>query len=365
MITMRGIKRGSLTLSASGQTSATDDGLGEFSSASFVGTVDYDSGLITRTGGVGSSSAVTATYIPQGPSNQPAHTMRIDVDLSNRGTVHSLVLDPLPSPGSVIVDYRALGKWYRLRDNGDGALKGRVDAEGVGNMNYATGALILTLGALPDVDSAILVSWSTGVHYTIRAGATSDSGGVARFKATLPNIPIAHSGVTMSYVVGGVTRNCTVNGSGVISGTGVTGKLSFTTGEVELEFTSNLPDSASVMTWNYDYIKKNLVGDPEVFTQVSVASSTSMTVGGPIVPGTLSGLVPFGVVGMVKVVDDGSGIVSAIGGHSASGIAYSGGAIGTINYTTGLITITAGINYTYQRWVKDKPRSVPTWAPYA
>ena len=36
-------------------------------------------------------------------------------------------------------------------------------------VNHATGSVMLTLGALPDVDTAILFSWATPVNYTNRS----------------------------------------------------------------------------------------------------------------------------------------------------------------------------------------------------
>ena len=149
----RGIVPGSLSIGG-----VTDNKLGVLNGTGFVGTVDYETGAVYRSGG-NASTSLTATYTPAAAVAQPAHTIDVSVDLNNRGTVYVLTLNPLPNPGSIIVDYRALGKWYRLRDLGDGSLAGTDPAYGVGTITYASGSLVLTLGALPDVDSSVIVSW--------------------------------------------------------------------------------------------------------------------------------------------------------------------------------------------------------------
>ncbi|MCL7938835.1 hypothetical protein M8009_00770 [Halomonas sp. ATCH28] len=98
---------------------------------------------------------------------QVAETLQIGVAVNNRGYSYTRNLQPLPAPGTVVVEFLALGKWYTLRDeNGNGELTG----SGTGQVNFATGSLSITLQELPDVDSAILIYWGTPVHYVDRAG---------------------------------------------------------------------------------------------------------------------------------------------------------------------------------------------------
>lgn len=53
------------------------------------------------------------------------------------------------------------GKWYRLYDKGNGAIKGLDSSYGSASINYATGSIILTTGALPDNGTAIMFYWAT------------------------------------------------------------------------------------------------------------------------------------------------------------------------------------------------------------
>lgn len=60
--------------------------------------------------------------------------------------------------GHMTVDYMVFGKWVRLTDNGQGQFTGRPGA-GSGTLNYDSGSLVATLGALPDVGSKIIFTW--------------------------------------------------------------------------------------------------------------------------------------------------------------------------------------------------------------
>ena len=67
--------------------------------------------------------------------------------------VSSLSLAADWAPGSVRIVYRALGNTYTLTDDGAGNLKGN----GSGTVSYLTGSVSVTLQALPDDRSAIVI----------------------------------------------------------------------------------------------------------------------------------------------------------------------------------------------------------------
>ena len=64
----------------------------------------------------------------------------------------------------------AQGNWYVLSDNGAGAVSGSDPSFGAGTVSYITGAAQVTLGALPDVGSQIMLAWATPAHTSIRVG---------------------------------------------------------------------------------------------------------------------------------------------------------------------------------------------------
>ncbi|MBF9263609.1 hypothetical protein [Paracidovorax cattleyae] len=142
-----------------------------------------------------------------------AHTQRIRINQSNRGFSYVALLKPLPDPGTLIVSYRALGNWYTLADDGAGVLTGA----GSGRVIYTTGSLDMTLQALPDNASSIIIQWGERVAYTDRSsqGAQIRAPEVAWQLSRRGTTP---GSVTVRWPSGGVIRTATDNGSGKFVG---------------------------------------------------------------------------------------------------------------------------------------------------
>ncbi len=161
----QGILPGSVVLSVSGYTFIDHKGflvVSESGAADggFTGEVDYASGQIEIIRGTSWSSTVAITATPAVPLMQSFDSMEIEVTLGNRSYNYTpMLVDPLPTPGGVYISYMAQGKWYELRDDGRGVFSGFEDGMGTGTINYGTGSCIITLGALPDVDSSIIIQW--------------------------------------------------------------------------------------------------------------------------------------------------------------------------------------------------------------
>ncbi len=142
-----------------------------------------------------------------------AHTRRIKIGQSNRGFSFVALLKPLPEPGTVIVSYRALGNWYTLADDGEGLLTGA----GSGRVIYTTGSMDMTLQALPDDASSIVIQWAERVAFTNRATQG------ASINAPLTALRLANPGatpttVTVRWASGGILRAVTDDGAGRFSG---------------------------------------------------------------------------------------------------------------------------------------------------
>lgn len=136
-----------------------------------VGTVNYGAGeiLINATNYTGYISSVS--FRPAGSELQVADTAREEVTINNRGSSWTKNINPPPAPGSLIVSYRSQGRWYDLRDDGTGVLRGASAAHGSGDVNFVTGGAKLSTGELPDVGSAIIWSWGTRARYFNRSDA--------------------------------------------------------------------------------------------------------------------------------------------------------------------------------------------------
>lgn len=317
------------------------------------GSIDYVSGeykLIVWH----ASLTFDGTYRPGAEVSQAAHTRSIPITLATRGTVFVQTLSPLPVPGSVVVEYRALGRWYRLRDNGAGVLVANQSSEGTGSVDYTTGAVIITLGALPDVDSAVLMSWGSPAHYAVRAGTAVDADTTLNCAYTLAHVPVVPGSLIVSYLVGSVARTANDSGgAGTITGTGVTGTINYATGEVELRFATP-PDRGTQLSNAYTWRD----GDGLITT-----STTAVVSGGAF---TLPGTAPFRAGGTLRfLVSHPLGAISLPAYITSAGVVrvargldttldpvryWADQAVGTLNTATGQVTLSAGVIIKQERW---------------
>ena len=161
------------------------------------------------------ASGLTAVDIVSGGETfaciGPSHTGKIDVQIANRAFTYVFSCLPIPAAGTLHVDFRALGKWYRLEDDGTGTLSG----EGSGHIDYSTGTASFTFNALPDVGSAVLLAWASGIHFVDRAGTAEISR--VTFADTLAT-PAEPGSVTFTWLSGGVTKTATADTAGTVTG---------------------------------------------------------------------------------------------------------------------------------------------------
>lgn len=331
----------------------------------YAGTVDYATGAlnlyVSWANGFGDGT-IFASYTPAVEVSQASHTREYTIDLATRGTVWVETLRPVPAPGTLLVDYRALGKWYRLRDDGTGKIAGDDAAYGTGTIDYVSGAMVVTLGALPDVGSSIMLAWGSTAHYKILAGAAQDTGGKMRMHMVLPDAPVATGGtVAISYPVNGVTA---VHGtdavSGVISGD-VTGTINYATGDLFIEFTNKLPDATSYITVDYKQVQPTDASAPtSVSGTLVVGDLTNIVIdtkGQALRPGQVVLTIPVAFLtdnwrGTATLVDDGNGTLlstaqmmtftAANGGMTQQVSVRGGQGCGTVNYATGVCSILPG-----------------------
>ncbi|WP_454752065.1 hypothetical protein [Cupriavidus necator] len=231
------------TLRMDGWASITDDGNGQLSlSGSAIGTIDYANGSFTLTATPGFSGTVAVLFKPAASPVKVTETASIDIDVTNRGNVYTMTLNPPPKPRALKVAYMAQGNWYEMSDQGStgsvGLIRGGDPAIGSGTINYLTGTVILTLGALPDIDSAVMFFWSTPAEYFNRAGTTAQLPRVQFTVAAEANQKLIESSVSISWSNSGA-KTATANASGVISGDG-TGFVRWVNGTYQIELVPNL-----------------------------------------------------------------------------------------------------------------------------
>lgn len=276
---------GSLSI-ALGAHSLTDDGLGivKYNGVG-VGAIAYGTGQITLSAGTPyTSGSVSITYGPAAPVQLPSHTTLRPVTAANRSYVWVVPLSPQPSPGSIEIAYQAQGRWYTLRDNGQGAIAGSDSSYGSGSVNYGTGTVNVTLGALPDAGSAIMFAWGTPAEYI---PMTQPELGI---QAPLVDYTLASGNcepgtLSISWDSGGSTVTATDDGEGNITGA-ATGQIYYGTGRLYFRPTV-IPSSGAQYQISYDSAHPDDIVDQMASGVVSGIAYTTTLPNAPIRPGSV------------------------------------------------------------------------------
>lgn len=198
----------------------SDDGLGGLQNGSgvIIGSVIYETGeiLFNENAPTYASGATTVGYMPVAIGSQQAHTKAIGVTEENRRLNWAETLLPIPEKKTLVVSYMALGNWYVMQDDGNGIIAGSDPSIGAGTISYVTGAMLISLGALPDAGSSIILSYGSGVHYVSRVGDIN----VSTQKEM--RFSIGHSikpgTFALSWTSGVDEKTATADAHGIISG---------------------------------------------------------------------------------------------------------------------------------------------------
>jgi len=402
----RGFLPGSLALTIGGVAYKDDSNAGivlsNGTAGAYGGFVDYASGAITITKTTSWTAAVSASALPAVAVYANAGTSFIPISINNRGFSYVNTLNPKPTPGSLIVDYKALDKWYRLYDDGLGHLKGIVNGIGSGTVNYATGSVSVTFAALPDVDSAVIYAWSTPTDYSIETLSVGN-GLVPLPDVTLTliaddtdaNYQIDYSTLVITWTNSGAkTATCTADGT--LQGD-ATGNVSLKRTAAGLPELSNgyrqwqvklrpntIPPSGTVFNAAFSkktgasgavsasYAAPNLSFTLPVTTAIKAGSlGFSVSVSGYYVPNSTN-MAHVDANFILHIKDDGAGglradRISIVGATpryqsikwAANNNAVINGAIaGSINYASGACTLDASVLMQYNSIVGMETSSV-------
>lgn len=275
---------GSISVTVSGAT-ITDDGAGNAQyNGTTVGLWTYATGECALNSSAPSASGTaTVNYIPAAAVAMQSHTRALTVTAENRRLNWIETLAPIPLPGTFSLAYMAQGNWYVLSDNGAGTVSGSDPSFGAGTVSYITGSAPVTLGALPDVGSQIMLAWATPVHTSVRVGnAAIDT-----------KIVVTHSlgeafkpgTMTITWLVGEVEKTATVAVDGTISGD-CGGYASAVVGELRLEFAVP-PDPNSKIGLDYQRVTQT----QHTFTGVSALGGIAVVdLGEAVEPGSITAM---------------------------------------------------------------------------
>ena len=344
----QGFAPGSLTLTSSAAT-FTDAGGVLILGATAVGTVNYATGIVTfATGAPASTGTVTVAMKAAAAPSKVSDTASIAVTLASRANNYNQTLYPAPKPGSLVVSYRAQGQWYDLHEQGNGDVIGADASIGAGQLNFVTGTASVTLGSLPDVGSEVIFTWCAAADTFNRSATTVPP---LRIKHTLAHTGIAPSTFSATWLAAAVTKTAIDNGSGLITGD-ATGTINYATGELELT-PAVLPSLGA--TFNYAY--QWGASTEELFPMPVRGGDGSITLNLPLSGGAVLSksvqlefnllIEPYEAISLVPAEMQIVKPVDPIKRVQDNAGAFTGGLVGTINYTTGVINfmpdVTIGI----------------------
>lgn len=310
---------GSLTLTGGGHTLLDLDGV-LMSGTLQVGLIDYANGVLRIDAG-GPAITDGKTIVFQ-PAASPARNMRTaawSVTPESRSQTIVAIMDPIPVPASLAVHYMASGRWYVLRDQGSGALRGEDTAYGSGVLNLATGSVSVTLGALPDVGSEVIFTYGVASLEIDRSGGTTQAYQDLQLVTTEALVPN-----TLSIAWAGKTA--TDDGAGNLVGD-ASGTVDYAGRKIRF-VPAVLPAGGATLT---------VSASTATAQQDASVSALSFNLGPGILPHTLRIEVP---VAYLHTEEDGGsqnyGSTLAITDDGAGNL--SGGR-GTVNYATGAVSI--------------------------
>lgn len=325
----------SLSFSLNGQAVKDDGGLLKYANGTQVGTIDYQRGLIQWTVDIGSFSSVVIEFTPAVAQTQSTQSDSIIITQKNQSLNYTGMLVPIPTMGSVSISYMAQGKFYELRDMGNGQLKAFGDGLGSGTIDYETGSWVLTCGALPDVDTPILIHWATPITTFSRADLAVKP---AQIAFDLGQEGIAANSLTATWQVNGQQKTAQSNAQGQFTGD-ATGFINYASGTGYL-IPNVLPQKGTEITFNYQY------GTPKLTAQ-QVSPDTENTLRFKIGSGAIA---KNSVELLIPVTDKLNKVQSQItftdnptSGDVGNLVNHLGQVQGTINYRTSQVVITPSL----------------------
>lgn len=328
----------SVSFTLQGQSISDQGGLLKNTQGVQVGTIDYQRGLIQWTSAItGSGEYLDITFKPAAAPRQYFQSYAIPVTQNNQSTNWTGVLIPIPAPGSLSLSYMSQGKFYELKDDGSGQLKGVHSSFGSGMINYETGSFLLTTGALPDVGTPILADWGTPIATFVRSGLSVEKAG---FDFDLGQTGIA-TGITVTWVLEGETKTASSNAKGLFTGDAA-GYINYATGKGRI-IPNNLPQKNTQFNITYSY-GPQLDQTKSAIPDASQKLTFTIGTGASIQPSSVDLEIPVtdqsGLNALtVHLKDDPTG--SNIGNL----INDAGDIQGTIDYNTGQCIVTPTASY--------------------
>ncbi len=325
-----GVLPNSITAAINGGAEVTDEAGVLYQSGVQIGTVDYANGILISDG-VWGAGTLDISFAPAATPTRNMQSAAWDITTETRSGTVVFILDPVPAPGSLSVSFMAQGKWYVLRDDGTGALRGSDSSYGSGTVNLTTGSVVVTLGALPDVGSSVIATWGTDLIDIDRSGEVIQAKQILSVATPLDGggnpTSLARNGVSLTWDSG--AKIAVDDGAGNLSGD-ATGRVNYVDKTIEF-IPDALPNGGDTITVENGYGPMSNDFTP---------SGNTITLDTPPVPGTVKIILPITSpgVGTITLVDDSAGnlIPTEMSYGSTNNQSIIGNVMGTVNYSTGV-----------------------------
>lgn len=329
---------GSLTMTH-GAASFTTNAAGDLlQGTTVVGSVDWRNKRVTMSGSAPSygTASNTISFKPATVVGALAYSDAIEITTNNQGLAFVFAFDPPPAPGTMVLSYMAQGRWYDLVEDGTGKLAGADSSYGTGTLSFLTGSAAVTLGAVPDVGSSIIVLWGDANTAKPAVGTLP---GRAYMEFELVDAPRPGT-LSFAWSRSGTNYIATVADNGAVTGPAdVSRVVRRDDGVWTVRFAPyTLPDGAVALSYQKQ---------PESTTFTGSGGSYTLT-DAPLRAGTLRFKAIATAAGhpnrVVEVWADASGTVWC-----------EGSAIGTLNATTGALALSSP-TFSVRRWKTVKRR---------
>lgn len=339
---------GSLSIATDGVTIFDDGGLLKTASGT-IGTIDYANGILSLNSG-SMSNAKAVTYTPAAHILRAPQSSEIAVTPESRSQSYVGTVNPVPQPGTLSISYMAQGRWYVLSDGGNGSLKGLDASYGAGTFNKNTGAFVVTLGALPDVGSSLVLTWNVPTQETQQPTTVLK----ATQSLTLnppAGMAVQPGSLTVTWEHSG-TKTATAATSGALSGA-ATGILSVA--QNRLDFAPNvLPSVGTQLTVSYVAGPKQ--ADAFAHPSRNGAGQVPVTATlGAIEPGslevewnTLTDQTVLGTYTLAQIREMGIAVgvdpIQIARDDGSGNVILNGNTVGSVNYASGQVVFNPDVN---------------------
>ena len=287
---------GSVTIVRDGIT-LTDTGGRLYNGSNQVGLYDYANGIASLLTDVfgGGFGTHTVTYTPAAVPDAVTQSLGVAVTAESRSMTQVLTLPTKPTRTSLNVAYAVSGRWYVLREDGKGVLRGSDASMGIGQINYSTNTVAMTFGALPDL-GMVIYQWVEETTSTPYAAADLANGGHAYVPINTSGLISDEAGaaalerdsVLLEWMVGTTHYTAQDDGFGRLTGD-ATGLVDYTRGQIR--FSPNiLPPKDTVLLLSGNQMV--LDARPSV-VWANMSGYYTVTIAETITPGTVSGRVQF------------------------------------------------------------------------